>query len=74
MEDREPLTEEIFNKLTTSLEKLTPQVDALTKGIDSIVALIGATGVGKSTLTCYLKDVKPYFDKQGGGKYLIKYD
>jgi ABC-type phosphate transport system ATPase subunit len=52
---------------------LTPQVNALTKGVNNIVALIGATGTGKSTLTCYLKKADLSFDKKGGGKYLIKY-
>jgi putative ribosome biogenesis GTPase RsgA len=42
---------------------LIPQVNVLTKGIDNIVALIGATGTGKSSLTCYLKKADLFFEK-----------
>jgi putative ribosome biogenesis GTPase RsgA len=41
----------------------------LSADLNNIVTLVGATGVGKSTLTSYLKDAKLTFDKYGGGKY-----
>lgn len=59
--------------MSSQLQNLTPQVNDLAVDITNIVALVGATGVGKSTLTSYLKDAQLTFDKYGGGKYEINH-
>lgn len=70
-EDKNRLTKQDFFNLSQEISEITPQVATLERRIQKIVALVGGTGSGKSSLISILQGAPLSFTKLGGGKWKL---
>jgi ABC-type transport system involved in cytochrome bd biosynthesis fused ATPase/permease subunit len=73
-DDRFRLTKEDFFSLSREISEMTPKVVRLVEITKKIVAFVGATGSGKSTIISLLQGALLSFEKVGGDRWKIDHN
>jgi ABC-type multidrug transport system fused ATPase/permease subunit len=73
-DDKYRLTKEDFSSLSKEISEMTPKVIRLVEITKKIVAFVGATGSGKSTIISLLQGAPLSFTKIGGGRWKIDHN
>jgi ABC-type multidrug transport system fused ATPase/permease subunit len=73
-DDRYRLTNDEFYSMSSEINEMTPKVIRLVEITKKIIAFVGATGSGKSTIISLLQGAPLSFAKLGGGRWKIDHN
>jgi ABC-type transport system involved in cytochrome bd biosynthesis fused ATPase/permease subunit len=73
-DDRYRLTNDEFYSMSSEISDMTPKVVRLVEITKKIIAFVGATGSGKSTIISLLQGAPLSFAKLGGGRWKIDHN